>query len=145
MIHWKRRTAMEVFEDMMKLSYLSENFGGPHCMSDEQIQSLTPGRLKITGEKWIRDNDQFTAPEMHKPLAEYHCVNEITDEHEKIILILSSKIKTKWLWIYWIGTSRKGVEKLWHHQNILRWFRCGKWPRHNRHFWRRYIPYRRNS
>jgi rhamnose utilization protein RhaD (predicted bifunctional aldolase and dehydrogenase) len=33
-------TAMEVFEDMMKLSYLSENFGGPHCMSDEQIQFI---------------------------------------------------------------------------------------------------------
>ncbi|RPI05527.1 MAG: class II aldolase [Ignavibacteriae bacterium] len=33
-------TAMEVFEDMMKFSYLSENFGGPHCMSDEQIQFI---------------------------------------------------------------------------------------------------------
>jgi rhamnose utilization protein RhaD (predicted bifunctional aldolase and dehydrogenase) len=33
-------TAMEVFEDMMKVSTLSENFGGPNCMSDEQIQFI---------------------------------------------------------------------------------------------------------
>jgi len=30
-------TAMEVFMDMMKISYLSEQFGGPGFMSDEQI------------------------------------------------------------------------------------------------------------
>jgi len=33
-------TTMEVFEDMMKLCYITENFGGPHCMSDEQIQFI---------------------------------------------------------------------------------------------------------
>jgi rhamnose utilization protein RhaD (predicted bifunctional aldolase and dehydrogenase) len=39
-------TAMEVFEDMMKLSYLSENFGGPHCMSDEQIQFINTWEIE---------------------------------------------------------------------------------------------------
>ncbi len=31
------RTVLEVFQDMMKISYLSEQFGGPHPMTDEQI------------------------------------------------------------------------------------------------------------
>lgn len=30
-------TVLEVFQDMMKIAYLSEQFGGPHSMSDEQI------------------------------------------------------------------------------------------------------------
>ena len=31
------RTVLEVFDDMMKISYLSEQFGGPHFMTPEQI------------------------------------------------------------------------------------------------------------
>ncbi len=31
------QTVFEVFHDMMKISYLSEQFGGPHCMTPEQI------------------------------------------------------------------------------------------------------------
>jgi len=31
------RTVLEVFTDMMKISYLSEQFGGPHFMTEEQI------------------------------------------------------------------------------------------------------------
>jgi rhamnose utilization protein RhaD (predicted bifunctional aldolase and dehydrogenase) len=31
------RTVLEVFLDMMKISYLSEQFGGPHFMTDRQI------------------------------------------------------------------------------------------------------------
>jgi hypothetical protein len=30
-------TVLEVYSDMMKISYLSEQFGGPNFMSDEQI------------------------------------------------------------------------------------------------------------
>ena len=30
-------TVLEVFYDMMKISYLSEQFGGPHFMTEEQI------------------------------------------------------------------------------------------------------------
>lgn len=31
------RTVLEVFQDMMKISWLSEQFGGPHFMTEEQI------------------------------------------------------------------------------------------------------------
>lgn len=34
------QTVLEVFTDMMKISYLSEHFGGPHFMSDEQISFI---------------------------------------------------------------------------------------------------------
>ena len=34
------QTVLEVFTDMMKISYLSEQFGGPHFMSDEQISFI---------------------------------------------------------------------------------------------------------
>lgn len=34
------RTVLEVFTDMMKISYLSEQFGGPHPMTDEQIRVI---------------------------------------------------------------------------------------------------------
>ncbi len=34
------RTVLEVFTDMMKISFLSEQFGGPHPMSDEQIRVI---------------------------------------------------------------------------------------------------------
>ena len=34
------RTVLEVFTDMMKISYLSEQFGGPHFMTDEQISFI---------------------------------------------------------------------------------------------------------
>lgn len=34
------RTVLEVFTDMMKISLLSEQFGGPHFMSDEQISFI---------------------------------------------------------------------------------------------------------
>jgi hypothetical protein len=44
-------TAMEVFEDMMKLSYLSENFGGPNCMSDEQIQFIDTWEIEYYRRK----------------------------------------------------------------------------------------------
>lgn len=33
-------TVLEVFTDMMKISYLSEQFGGPHSMSPEQIKFI---------------------------------------------------------------------------------------------------------
>jgi len=33
-------TVLEVFTDMMKISYLSEQFGGPHFMSPEQINFI---------------------------------------------------------------------------------------------------------
>ncbi len=33
-------TVLEVFTDMMKISYLSEQFGGPHSMSDGQISFI---------------------------------------------------------------------------------------------------------
>ena len=33
-------TVLEVFTDLMKISYLSENFGGPHFMSPEQIRFI---------------------------------------------------------------------------------------------------------
>jgi len=33
-------TVLEVFTDMMKISYLSEQFGGPHFMTDEQIRFI---------------------------------------------------------------------------------------------------------
>jgi hypothetical protein len=31
------QTVLEVFHDMMKISYLSDQFGGPHFMTEEQI------------------------------------------------------------------------------------------------------------
>ena len=34
------QTVLEVFTDMMKISYLSEQFGGPHFMTDEQISFI---------------------------------------------------------------------------------------------------------
>jgi rhamnose utilization protein RhaD (predicted bifunctional aldolase and dehydrogenase) len=34
------RTVQEVFSDMMKISYLSEQYGGPHFMTDEQISFI---------------------------------------------------------------------------------------------------------
>ena len=34
------QTVLEVFTDQMKISYLSENFGGPHFMSPSQIQFI---------------------------------------------------------------------------------------------------------
>ena len=34
------RTAREVFLDLMKISYLSEQFGGPHFMTDAQIRFI---------------------------------------------------------------------------------------------------------
>lgn len=34
------RTVLEVFTDMMKISYLSEQFGGPHYMTDDQIRFI---------------------------------------------------------------------------------------------------------
>ena len=34
------RTVLEVFTDMMKISYLSEQFGGPHFMTKEQINFI---------------------------------------------------------------------------------------------------------
>jgi rhamnose utilization protein RhaD (predicted bifunctional aldolase and dehydrogenase) len=33
-------TVLEVFHDMMKIAYLSERFGGPHPMTDEQISFI---------------------------------------------------------------------------------------------------------
>ncbi len=38
---WKSvDTMQEVFEDWMKISYLSENFGGPHFMSERDISFI---------------------------------------------------------------------------------------------------------
>ena len=34
------QTVLEVYTDLMKISYLSENFGGPHFMSPGQIQFI---------------------------------------------------------------------------------------------------------
>ena len=34
------RTVLEVFTDMMKISYLSEQYGGPHIMTGEQISFI---------------------------------------------------------------------------------------------------------
>ncbi len=34
------QTVLEVFTDMMKISYLSEQFGGPHFMTDSQISFI---------------------------------------------------------------------------------------------------------
>jgi len=34
------QTVLEVFFDMLKISYLSEQFGGPHFMTDEQISFI---------------------------------------------------------------------------------------------------------
>jgi len=34
------QTVLEVFTDMMKISFLSEQFGGPHFMSEEQISVI---------------------------------------------------------------------------------------------------------
>jgi len=34
------QTVLDVFTDMMKISYLSEQFGGPHYMSDKQISFI---------------------------------------------------------------------------------------------------------
>jgi rhamnose utilization protein RhaD (predicted bifunctional aldolase and dehydrogenase)/NAD(P)-dependent dehydrogenase (short-subunit alcohol dehydrogenase family) len=31
---------LDIFEDLMKISWLSENFGGPHFMSDEQVKFI---------------------------------------------------------------------------------------------------------
>jgi hypothetical protein len=33
-------TVLQVFNDMMKISYLSEQFGGPYAMTDEQIRFI---------------------------------------------------------------------------------------------------------
>lgn len=33
-------TAIDVYEDLMKISYLSENFGGPHFMSEKEIEFI---------------------------------------------------------------------------------------------------------
>ena len=33
-------TVLEVFNDMLKISYLSEQYGGPHFMTDEQISFI---------------------------------------------------------------------------------------------------------
>lgn len=33
-------TILDVFEDMMKISWLSESFGGPHCMGPEDIRFI---------------------------------------------------------------------------------------------------------
>ena len=34
------KTVLDVFLDLMKISYLSEQFGGPHFMSPEQIRFI---------------------------------------------------------------------------------------------------------
>ena len=34
------QTVLEVFFDMLKISYLSNQFGGPHFMTDEQIRFI---------------------------------------------------------------------------------------------------------
>ena len=34
------QTVLEVFTDMMKISYLSEQFGGPHFMTGKQISFI---------------------------------------------------------------------------------------------------------
>jgi len=34
------QTVLEVFTDMMKIAYLSEQFGGPHCMTQKQISFI---------------------------------------------------------------------------------------------------------
>ena len=34
------QTVLEVYTDMLKISYLSEQFGGPHFMSDDQIRFI---------------------------------------------------------------------------------------------------------
>ena len=34
------QTVLEVFVDQMKISFLSENFGGPHFMAPEQIRFI---------------------------------------------------------------------------------------------------------
>lgn len=41
------QTAFEVFYDMMKISYLSEQFGGPHFMNEDQISFI---------DKWEVEN-----------------------------------------------------------------------------------------
>ncbi len=34
------QTVLEVFSDMMKISYLSEQYGGPHVMTEKQISFI---------------------------------------------------------------------------------------------------------
>jgi NAD(P)-dependent dehydrogenase (short-subunit alcohol dehydrogenase family)/rhamnose utilization protein RhaD (predicted bifunctional aldolase and dehydrogenase) len=39
-------TALDIFEDLMKISYLTNNFGGPRFMTDEQIQFIETWELE---------------------------------------------------------------------------------------------------
>jgi rhamnose utilization protein RhaD (predicted bifunctional aldolase and dehydrogenase) len=49
-------TAIEVFEDMMKVSFLSEHFGGPQCMSDEQIRFIDTWEVEYYRRKMSRES-----------------------------------------------------------------------------------------
>jgi rhamnose utilization protein RhaD (predicted bifunctional aldolase and dehydrogenase) len=49
------RTVLEVFTDMMKISYLSEQFGGPHVMTEEQISFIDSWEVENYRRSVARD------------------------------------------------------------------------------------------
>ena len=49
-------TVLEVFRDMMKISYLSEQFGGPHFMTDEQIAFIDSWEVENYRRKVAKSN-----------------------------------------------------------------------------------------
>ena len=49
-------TVLEVFNDMMKISYLSNQFGGPHFMTDEQISFIDNWEVENYRRKVAKSN-----------------------------------------------------------------------------------------
>ena len=52
------RTVLEVFTDLMKISYLSEQFGGPHFMTGEQISTIDKWEVENYRRSVARSRDR---------------------------------------------------------------------------------------
>jgi len=50
------QTVLEVFQDLMKISYLSEQFGGPHFMTPEQIRFIDNWEVEHYRRKVAKSN-----------------------------------------------------------------------------------------
>jgi len=51
-------TVLEVFTDMMKISYLSDQFGGPHFMTEEQIMTIDKWEVENYRRSVARSRDR---------------------------------------------------------------------------------------
>jgi len=46
-------TILDVFEDLLKIGWLSESFGGPHFLTEQQIMSVEEGVIKASQHKVV--------------------------------------------------------------------------------------------